>query len=129
MESAKHARNKQQLKEKHSRECDITQTFEVYEQEVHPTGGSLPEAHKLWRVKVVTFLRAGVPLAKIDQFRDLLEEHAYSLSDRRGMCDMIPFIQSEEQQQIKTELEGKKVCHFQWYCQAQRSTSSSTPVH
>jgi len=61
-------------------------------------------------VKVVTtFLRAGVPLAKIDLFRDLLEEHAYSLSDRCGMCDMIPFIQSEEQQQIKTELEGEKV--------------------
>ena len=77
--------------------------------EVHPTGGSLPEAHKLWRVKVVKFLRAEVPLAKIDRFRDLLEEHAYSLSDRRGMCDMIPFIQSEEQQQIKTELEGEKV--------------------
>ena len=49
--------------------------------EVHPTGGSLPEAHKLWRVKVVKFLRAEVPLAKIDRFRDLLEEHAYSLSD------------------------------------------------
>ena len=110
VESAKHARNKQQLKKKQCREHDITQAFKVYEQEVHPTGESLPEAHKLWRVKVVTtFLRAGVPLAKIDQFRDLLEEHAYSLSDRRGMCDLIPFIQSEEQQQIKTELEGKKV--------------------
>ena len=44
-------------------------------------------------------------------FRSLLEEHAYGLSDRHGMSDLIPFIQSEEQQQIKAELQGKKV----WY--------------
>jgi len=128
VESAKHARKKQQLKEKHSRGRDIhvTQAFKVYEQEVHPTGESLPEAHKLWRVKVVTFLRAGIPLAKIDQFRDLLEEHAYSLSDQCGMSDTIPFIQSEEQQRIKTELEGKKVSVI---FDARRSTNSSTLVH
>ena len=78
----------------------------MYEQ-VHPVGESLPEAHKLWRVKVVTtFLKAGVPLGKV---RGLLEEHAYSLSDRRGMSDLIPFIQCEEQQQIKAELQGKNV--------------------
>ena len=33
-----------------------------------------------------------MPLAKIDHFRDILEEHAYRLSDRRGMSDLIPFI-------------------------------------
>ena len=111
VESAKHARHKHQLKEKGSHELDITQAFREYEQEVHPVGESLPEAHKLWRVKVVTtFLRSGVPLAKIVQFWGLLEEHAYSLSDRRGMSDLVPFIQSQEQQQIKSELQSKKVC-------------------
>ena len=108
--SAKHSRYKQKLKEKNSREQDIVQTFRVYEQEVHPVGESLPEVHKLWRIKVVTtFLKAGVPLIKIDQLRGLLEEHTYSLSDRREMSDLIPFIQSEEQQQIKAELKGEKV--------------------
>ena len=58
---------------------------------------------------VTTFLKAGVPLGKVDKFRGLLEEHAYSLSDRRGMSDLIPFVQSEEQQQIKAELQGKNV--------------------
>ena len=109
VDSAKHSRHKQKLKEKNSREQDIAQAFRVYEQEVHPVGESLPEVHKLWRIKVVTFLKAGVPLVKIDQLRGLLEEHAYSLSDRRGMSDLIPFIQSEEQQQIKADLQGKKV--------------------
>jgi hypothetical protein len=107
VESSKH---KNHLREKKIREQDIAQAFRVYEQEVHPVGESLPEAHKLWRVKVVTtFLKAGVPLGKVDKFRGLLEEHAYSLSDRRGMSDLIPFIQSEEQQQIKAELQGKNV--------------------
>ena len=110
VESAKHSRHKTLVKEKRSREQDIAQAFQMYEQKVHPAGESLPEAHKLWRVKVVTtFLKAGVPLGKVEMFRNLLEEHAYSLSDRRGMSDLIPFIQSEEQQQIKAEMQGKKV--------------------
>ena len=110
VESAKHSRHKRQLEENKGREQDIAQAFRVYEQEVHPVGESLPEAHKLWWLKVVTtFLKAGVPLMKIDQLRGLLEEHAYSLSDRRGMSDLIPFIQSEEKQKIKAELQGKKV--------------------
>ena len=50
-----------------------------------------------------------MPLAKIDHFKDLLEEHAYSLTDRRGMCDLIAFIQSEEQQRIRAELQGIKI--------------------
>ena len=67
------------------------------------------------RVKVVTtFLRAGVPLTKIDQFRDLLEEHAYSLCDRCGISDLVPLIQSEEQEQIyKSRVAREKgFCHF-----------------
>ena len=65
VDSAKHSRHKQKLKEKNSREQDIAQAFQVYEQEVHPVGESLPEVHKLWRIKVVTmFLKAGVPLSR-----------------------------------------------------------------
>ena len=111
VDSAKPSQHKQKIKEKNSWEQDIAQAFRVYEQEVHHrVGESLPEVHKLWRIKVVTtFLKAGVPLVKIDQLRGLLEEHAYSLSDRRGMSDLISFIQSEEQQQINAKLQGKKV--------------------
>ena len=110
VKSTKHAQRKNQLTEKRSRERDISEAFKSYEQEVHPSGETLSEAHKLWRVKVVTtFMKAGVPLAKVDHFRELLEENAYSLTDRRGICDLIPFVQSKEQQQIKAELEGKKI--------------------
>ena len=109
VESAKHSRHKLQQKEKKSQENDIAQAFQEYEQDIHPVGESLLEAHKLWQIKVFTFLKAGIPLAKIDLLRELLEEHAYSLSDRRGMTDLIPFIQMEEQHKIKAELQGRKV--------------------
>ena len=46
IESAKHSRHKTLVKEKRSREQDIAQAFQMYEQEVHPVGESLPEAHK-----------------------------------------------------------------------------------
>ena len=65
-------------------------SFQTYKQEVHPSGKTLSEVHKLWHVKVVTtFMKAGVPLAKVNHFRELLEENAYSLTDRRGICDLI----------------------------------------
>ena len=67
---------------------------------VRPKPGRPGQLHRPW---------AGVPLAKLDHFRDLLEEHAYILSHRRGMCDLIPFVQSEEQQRIRAELQGKKI--------------------
>ena len=52
-----------------SREQDISVALSAYEKEVHPTGETLPEAQKVYRVKVVTtFLKAGVPLSKIEHF-------------------------------------------------------------
>ena len=46
--------------------------------ESHPGGETLPTEQRVYRVKVVkSFLIAGVPLSKIECFRDFLEEHAY----------------------------------------------------
>ena len=62
---------------------------------------------QVYRVKVVTaLLRAGILLSKLDSFRDLLEEHAYRLTDRRHMFDLVPFILKEEAR-IKNEITGK----------------------
>ena len=44
-------------------------------------------------MKVVSvILKACVPLGKIDLFRDLLEEHAYSLTSATHLRQLIPFI-------------------------------------
>lgn len=68
----------------------------------------MPQDQRIYRVKVITaFLQAGIPLSKLGCFRELLEEHAYRLTDRRHMSDLIPFISSQEQSKIKEEISGK----------------------
>ena len=54
-----------------------------------------------------TFLQAGVPLGKLDVFRELLEENSYQLCHRRHLFDLIPFILNEEITQIKNEIKDK----------------------
>lgn len=59
-------------------------------------------------MKVVTsFLKAGVPICKIDCFRDLLEEGGFFLSDRSNFSQLIPFIHQEEMNQVMKEIHGK----------------------
>ena len=53
-----------------------------------------------------TFLRTAVPINKID---DLLEEKTLRLAGRKPMSDLTPFVLSEEQRQIKAEIEGLPV--------------------
>ena len=64
----------------------------------------------MYRLKVVkTFLRAAVPLSKLDAFRDILEENMYRLTDRRHMSDLVPYITAQEQTDIKAEISGKPI--------------------
>lgn len=59
--SMKHSRSKVALAKREVRERDIAQVIQEYDKEVHPIGESLPEAQRVFRVKVVsTFLRAGI---------------------------------------------------------------------
>ena len=77
---------------------------------IHPVGETLPTEQRVFRVKVMsTFLKAGVPLNKLDIFRDLFEEYGYRLAGRRPMSDLIPLILSKEKKRIKEEISGKDV--------------------
>lgn len=110
LSSKKHQEGKKKIEKKEAREQDIVQALQRYNKDCHPRGETLPESQQLFRVKVVrAFLQAGVPLAKIDHFRDLLEENGYRLSDRRHMLDFVPFILREEESQIKMAIEGRYV--------------------
>ena len=81
-----------------------------YDRQVHPTGETLPEVQRVFRVKVVSsFLRAGVPLNKLQYFREVLQNHAYRLADNRGMYDLIPFVLADETKQIKAEIDSKNL--------------------
>ena len=110
LKSKKHQEGKIRLQRKEAREQDLAKYLEKYNKEHHPRGETLPESQQIFRVKVVkTFLLAGVPLSKLDVFRNLLEETGYRLTDRRFMFDLIPFILEEEETNIKREIQGKHI--------------------
>ena len=55
------------------------------DREVHPKGEMLSDNQRVFRLKVFkTFLKAGVPFHKVDDFRELLEA---TISHRRPTCD------------------------------------------
>lgn len=96
-----------ECKEKH--EIDIAAAPKIADFS-NPVSQTLPQDQRIYRVKVVTsFLGAGVPLNKLECLRELLEEDAYRLTDRRHVSDLIPFIASQEQPRIKEDISGKFV--------------------
>ena len=73
VKSAKHATGKERLASKHARERNIADMLRKYDKDEHPIGETLSEEIRVYRIKVVTsFLKARVPLFKIDCFHDLL---------------------------------------------------------
>ena len=110
IKSAKHESGKVCLAHKEKRERNTAEMLVDYDKATHPVGESLSEVVHVHRVKAVTtFLRAGVPLSKLDIFRELLEENVYRLSDSTNLYSLIPFVHQEEQANIQKEISGKSV--------------------
>ena len=110
LKSTKHRAGKVRVAKREKAESDIAEALVASDKESHPVGETLPQDQRVFHIKVVmAFLRAGVPLSKMTSFRELLEENAFCLSDRRHMSDVIPFISSQEQAKIKEELCGKDI--------------------
>ena len=108
--SAKHKKGIERLKKKTAKEKDIAKSLKLYNSVEHLRGETLPEAQQVYRVKVMkAFLQAGVPLAKLDVFKEILEENGYRLCTQRYMFDLIPYILNEEVAHIKSEINGKFV--------------------
>ncbi|PFX19546.1 hypothetical protein AWC38_SpisGene16042 [Stylophora pistillata] len=64
----------------------------------------------VYRFKVVrAFLKAGVPINKIDQFREIFEDQGYSLSHSSNLSTMIDVINKEEKEKVKKEITGRNV--------------------
>ena len=82
--SSKHGKSKKRLETKEARERTVVEHLD--DEETHPRGETLPEDHQVYCIKVVTaFLKSGVPLSKVESFRDLLDENAFRLTDRRNL--------------------------------------------
>ena len=87
---------------KNEQEITIVEALKRFDTEHHPAGENLPESTRVYQVKVVTaMLIAGVALSKIDNLREVLEEHGYSLSSSTHLRQLVPFILHEEVALIK----------------------------
>lgn len=107
---SKHKERKEKLATRDKREKDIAKALQKHNEETHLVGETLPEAQQVFRVKVVqAFLKAGVPLNKVDCFKDVLEHNAYRLTDKRNLFDLVPFIQQQEQTRLQEKIKGKNV--------------------
>ena len=98
------------LNKKESKEKDIIEALVAYDEQGHPRGETSSLNQCVYRVKVASvFLKASISLAKLDHFRDILDEHAYWISDRRGMSDLIPFVLLKEKKRMKDEIDSNPV--------------------
>ena len=70
----------------------LSKHWSTFDSEHHLAGVTLPESDRVYRVKVVTaMLKAGVALRNIDNLRDLLVEHGYSLSSYTHRRQLVLF--------------------------------------
>lgn len=108
IKSIKHTDSIAKLKTKGAREKDMEFFLKKYDKSVHPKGETLPNEQRLYRIRVLkSFMRAGVPLSKLEHFRDILEENAFRLTERSHMLDLVPLVLEEEKAHLKGEIKGK----------------------
>ena len=57
------------------------------------------------------FLKAGVPIYKVDKLRPLLEKHGYRLTHSTNVRQYIPLIRKKEVDQLKREIASPSCDH------------------
>ena len=106
----KHKNAKEKLARKEARERNIVESLHAYDKRVGPAGVNVSMEQRVYRVKVVEqFLKAGIPLVKVDSLRSLLEEGALRLTHSSHLSDYIPLIHGEEKKLIRSEIDGQRV--------------------
>ena len=103
--SKKHQDGKQKLKRSKLREQTIAEAFKR-EESSKSKDSALPVEECVYRPEVVTeFLNAGIPIAKTDMLRSLLEKNGYRLTGSSNLGQYVSMALKQEIEQIKQELE------------------------
>ncbi|KAK3725261.1 hypothetical protein QZH41_001278 [Actinostola sp. cb2023] len=103
--SKKHQDGKQKMKRSKLREQTIAEAFKR-EESSKSKDSTLPVEECAYRLEVVTeFLKAGIPIAKIDMLRSLLEKNGYRLTGSSNLGQYVSMALKQEIERIKQELE------------------------
>ena len=74
LDSQKHKTSEGKLFAKEAKQRNIAELLKKYDKECHPKGETLPDNVRVYRVTLVkSFLKAGIPLLKVDFMHYLLE--------------------------------------------------------
>ena len=100
--SKKHVSGKDKLKMSKLREQKI---FKALSREKSQKDSTLPLTERAYRQEVVEeFLKAGIPIHKIDTLRPLLEKNGYRLTGSSNLGQYISLIFKQETERVKQEL-------------------------
>ena len=106
----KHRKSKAKLVEKQARERDIASYFKKVDKTEPIAGSMVLMEERVYRIRVVeAFLSAGIPLAKVDCLRGLLEENGLRLTSSTHLYDYIPPLLKQEKENLRAEIEGNSV--------------------
>ena len=106
----KHQTSKRKLEAKKDKERDLMDLLQTYDREVQPGGRQVSMEEGVYRAKVVEqFLKAGIPLRKIDSLRELLEENALRFTHSSHLSDYIAPLHLKEKQSIREQISGRDV--------------------
>lgn len=103
--SLKHKKSQETFAKTKLRSQSLAEVLRKRDKTTHAVGESLPMEMRVWRLQVVQgFLAAGVPIAKIDPLRHLLESNNHRLTTRSNLSQIVPVVLQEEIRLVKDEL-------------------------
>ena len=106
--SPKHKKGKQRRNSKILKGKRMSEVLRAYDREVYLIDETLTDKVRVHRVKVVrAMLKAGIPISKVDSFRDVLEDNSISLTSASNLCQFLPFILHQEVAALKESITGR----------------------
>ena len=93
------------------RERSIIEVFQASENK-QVQDSTLPMNERAFRVEVLEdFLKAGIPVYKVDKLRPLLEKHRHGLTHNTNLRQYVPLILKKEVDELKREIASPSCDH------------------
>lgn len=102
VDSQKHLKSKDIIRREKKKEQFVK---DLLTKNIEAKGATLPEEIRLHRFELVeSFLKAGIPLLKVDHLRPFLEKYGHRLTSRTHLTEIIPLVLKKEKDTVKSEI-------------------------
>jgi hypothetical protein len=109
IESRKHKNGLSDIRKNKSHNQTIMACLQRRDKRENTPGSTLPADMRLFRFEVVeSFLNGGIPLAKTDSLRPVLEKHGHRLTSSSHLALLIPAVLEKEKDKLQEELKDVK---------------------